>query len=87
MDAQTIRDEDDAIRAALTALKTATGIPVAMYGTLQAVMTALERDVSSSKVCEHDGYRDAYLEMAVRTQLFSRSDWCLPLMPRWNWTP
>ncbi|QPK82938.1 GAF domain-containing protein [Corynebacterium qintianiae] len=36
MDAQTIRDEDDAIRAALTALKTATGIPVAMYGTLLA---------------------------------------------------
>ena len=36
MDAQTIMDEDDAIRAALTALKTATGIPVAMYGTLLA---------------------------------------------------
>ncbi|SDL91192.1 GAF domain-containing protein [Corynebacterium mycetoides] len=36
MDAQTVRDEDDAIRAALTALKTATGIPVAMYGTLLA---------------------------------------------------
>ena len=36
MDAQTIRDEDDAIRAALTTLKTATGIPVAMYGTLLA---------------------------------------------------
>ncbi len=36
MDAQRIRDDDDAIRAALTALKTATGIPVAMYGTLLA---------------------------------------------------
>ncbi|WP_342318352.1 acetate metabolism transcriptional regulator RamA [Corynebacterium mayonis] len=36
MDAQTVRDDDDAIRAALTALKTATGIPVAMYGTLLA---------------------------------------------------
>ncbi|MEX3504515.1 acetate metabolism transcriptional regulator RamA [Corynebacterium sp. LK2510] len=34
MEAQTVRDDDDAIRAALTALKTATGIPVAMYGTL-----------------------------------------------------
>ncbi|SDR72180.1 acetate metabolism transcriptional regulator RamA [Corynebacterium timonense] len=34
MDAQRIRDDDDAIRAALTALKTATAIPVAMYGTL-----------------------------------------------------
>ena len=34
MDAQRIKDDDDAIRAALTALKTATGIPVAMYGTL-----------------------------------------------------
>ena len=36
MDAQRIKDDDDAIRAALTALKTATGIPVAMYGTLLA---------------------------------------------------
>lgn len=36
MDAQQIKDDDDAIRAALTALKTATGIPVAMYGTLLA---------------------------------------------------
>ncbi|AWB84600.1 acetate metabolism transcriptional regulator RamA [Corynebacterium liangguodongii] len=34
MDAQRLRDEDDAIRAALTALKTSTGIPVAMFGTL-----------------------------------------------------
>ncbi|WJY68704.1 acetate metabolism transcriptional regulator RamA [Corynebacterium auris] len=34
MDAQRIRDDDDAIRSALTALKTATAIPVAMYGTL-----------------------------------------------------
>ena len=34
MDAQRIKDDDDAIRAALTALKTTTGIPVAMYGTL-----------------------------------------------------
>jgi len=29
-----MKDDDDAIRASLTALKTATGIPVAMYGTL-----------------------------------------------------
>lgn len=36
LDAQQIKDDDDAIRAALTALKTATGIPVAMYGTLLA---------------------------------------------------
>mgnify|MGYP002714880538 FL=1 len=36
MDAQRIKDDDDAIRAALTALKTTTGIPVAMYGTLIA---------------------------------------------------
>lgn len=36
MDAQRIKYDDDAIRAALTALKTATGIPVAMYGTLLA---------------------------------------------------
>ena len=34
VDAQRIKDDDDAIRAALTALKTATGIPVAMYGTV-----------------------------------------------------
>ncbi|WKD58089.1 transcriptional regulator MalT [Corynebacterium capitovis DSM 44611] len=34
MDAQRMKDDDDAIRAALTALKTATGIPVAMYATL-----------------------------------------------------
>lgn len=36
LDAQRIKYDDDAIRAALTALKTATGIPVAMYGTLLA---------------------------------------------------
>ncbi|MEH0147228.1 acetate metabolism transcriptional regulator RamA [Corynebacterium sp. Q4381] len=36
MDAQRVKDDDDSIRAALTALKTATGIPVAMYGTLLA---------------------------------------------------
>lgn len=36
VDTQRIKDDDDAIRAALTALKTATGIPVAMYGTLLA---------------------------------------------------
>jgi len=36
MDAQGVKDADDAIRASLTALKTATGIPVAMYGTLLA---------------------------------------------------
>ena len=36
MDAQGVKDDDDAIRASLTALKTATGIPVAMYGTLLA---------------------------------------------------
>ena len=31
-----MKDDDDAIRAALTSLKNATGIPVAMYGTLLA---------------------------------------------------
>ena len=36
VDTQRIKNDDDAIRAALTALKTATGIPVAMYGTLLA---------------------------------------------------
>ena len=36
MDAQGVKGDDDAIRASLTALKTATGIPVAMYGTLLA---------------------------------------------------
>lgn len=36
MDAQRTKDDDDAIRAALTSLKTTTGIPVAMYGTLLA---------------------------------------------------
>ncbi|MDK7180554.1 acetate metabolism transcriptional regulator RamA [Corynebacterium riegelii] len=36
MDDQRVKDDDDSIRAALTALKTATGIPVAMYGTLLA---------------------------------------------------
>ena len=36
VDAQRVKDDDDSIRAALTALKTATGIPVAMYGTLLA---------------------------------------------------
>ncbi|SES28460.1 acetate metabolism transcriptional regulator RamA [Corynebacterium cystitidis] len=36
MDSQRIKDDDDAIRAALTSLKTATGIPVTMYGTLLA---------------------------------------------------
>lgn len=34
MDSQRIKDDDEAIRAALTSLKTATGIPVTMYGTL-----------------------------------------------------
>ena len=34
VDAQRVKDDDDAIRAALTSLKNATGIPVAMYGTL-----------------------------------------------------
>lgn len=33
---QQVKDDDDSIRASLTALKTATGIPVAMYGTLLA---------------------------------------------------
>lgn len=36
MDSQRIKDDDEAVRAALTSLKTATGIPVTMYGTLQA---------------------------------------------------
>ncbi|MFC5088342.1 acetate metabolism transcriptional regulator RamA [Corynebacterium aquatimens] len=36
MESQRVKDDDDAIRASLTALKTATGIPVAMYGTLLA---------------------------------------------------
>lgn len=36
MDAHSIRDEDEAIRAALTSLKGSTGIPVAMYGTVLA---------------------------------------------------
>lgn len=36
VDDQRVKDDDDSIRAALTALKTATGIPVAMYGTLLA---------------------------------------------------
>lgn len=36
VDAQRMKDDDDAIRAALTSLKNATGIPVAMYGTLLA---------------------------------------------------
>ncbi|MDU0479880.1 acetate metabolism transcriptional regulator RamA [Staphylococcus chromogenes] len=31
MDAQSMKDDEDAIRAALTSLKTATGIPVTMY--------------------------------------------------------
>ncbi|MBZ8176343.1 GAF domain-containing protein [Corynebacterium poyangense] len=34
MDFQRIRDDDEAIRAALTTLKTTTGIPVTMYATL-----------------------------------------------------
>ncbi|WP_047241501.1 acetate metabolism transcriptional regulator RamA [Corynebacterium epidermidicanis] len=34
MDAQTLKDDEDAIRAALTSLKTATGIPVTMYATV-----------------------------------------------------
>lgn len=34
MESHRIKDDDDAIRAALTSLKTATGIPVTMYGTL-----------------------------------------------------
>ncbi|GAA4792701.1 GAF domain-containing protein [Corynebacterium canis] len=33
MDSQRIKDDEDAIRAALTSLKTATGIPVTMYAT------------------------------------------------------
>lgn len=36
MDSQRIKDDDDAVRAALTSLKTATGIPVTMYGSLLA---------------------------------------------------
>ena len=36
MDSQRIKDDDEAIRAALTSLKTATGIPVTMYATLLA---------------------------------------------------
>ncbi|GAB3078199.1 transcriptional regulator MalT [Corynebacterium aquatimens] len=36
VESQRVKDDDDAIRASLTALKTATGIPVAMYGTLLA---------------------------------------------------
>lgn len=36
MDSQRLKDDDEAIRAALTSLKTATGIPVTMYGTLLA---------------------------------------------------
>lgn len=34
MEPQRIKDDDDAVRAALTQLKTATGIPVTFYGTL-----------------------------------------------------
>ncbi|AKK03891.1 GAF modulated transcriptional regulator, LuxR family [Corynebacterium epidermidicanis] len=34
IDAQTLKDDEDAIRAALTSLKTATGIPVTMYATV-----------------------------------------------------
>lgn len=34
MESQRIKDEDEAVRAALTSLKTATGIPVTMYATL-----------------------------------------------------
>ncbi|MCQ4619593.1 GAF domain-containing protein [Corynebacterium sp. CCUG 71335] len=36
MDPHRVKDDEDAIRASLTSLKTATGIPVAMYGTLLA---------------------------------------------------
>lgn len=36
MDSQRIKDDDEAVRAALTSLKTATGIPVTMYATLLA---------------------------------------------------
>ncbi|MDR7330203.1 acetate metabolism transcriptional regulator RamA [Corynebacterium guangdongense] len=36
MEAQRVKDDEEAIRSALTALKTATGIPVTMYGTLLA---------------------------------------------------
>lgn len=35
MDPQRIKDDEDAVRAALTSLKTATGIPVMMYGALR----------------------------------------------------
>ncbi|AKK11796.1 acetate metabolism transcriptional regulator RamA [Corynebacterium uterequi] len=34
METQRIKDDEESIRAALTSLKTATGIPVTMYGTL-----------------------------------------------------
>lgn len=34
MDSYRIKDDDEAVRAALSSLKTATGIPVTMYGTL-----------------------------------------------------
>lgn len=34
MDAQPLKDDDDAVRAALTTLKTATGIPVTMYASV-----------------------------------------------------
>ena len=34
MEAHRIKDDDEAVRAALSSLKTATGIPVTMYGTL-----------------------------------------------------
>ncbi|MFV8381732.1 GAF domain-containing protein [Corynebacterium hindlerae] len=34
VETQSIKDDDDAIRAALTSLKTATGIPVTMYATV-----------------------------------------------------
>lgn len=36
MDAQRIRDDEDAIRAALTSLKTATGIPVTLFASMTA---------------------------------------------------
>ena len=34
MDTHRIKDDDEAVRTALSSLKTATGIPVTMYGTL-----------------------------------------------------
>ena len=34
MDSHRIKDDDEAVRTALSSLKTATGIPVTMYGTL-----------------------------------------------------